>query len=823
MATSGDGVERDVVDLDEVGADDVGLVGGKGANLGVLRRLDGVTVPDGFCVTTAAFRRVRSASAEVELPADLPSDLVAAIAAGVSRLGATTPLAVRSSATAEDRASASFAGQHDSFLGIVGVDAVVEHVRRCWASLDTERAVAYRRTAGVDDAEMAVVVQRMVPATAAGVLFTADPVSGDRTVVRVEAVAGLADALVAGGVEPEAWTVRDGRAVPAGRVVPAASPAVLAPDEVVALAALGRHIEAALGAPQDIEWCRAADGLHVVQTRPITTLFPVPDVDDDRRHVYVSVGHQQMMTDPMTPLGRSVFRATAGAAMVEAGSRLFVDVTDRLANPVTRDAIVAGLGRSDPLIGDALRTIVERDGFLPAPPDDAPVPPPLPGTAPIVAPDPDDVPRLIAAAEAAWTSLATQAASMAGPERVALIRDDLAARRARLADADHLRPVIAGMDAVFWLDEHLEAWLGEPGLAAGLIVAAPGDITAEMGLELLDVADAVRPHPEVVAYLEGIDPGSADDVVSGLDGVAGGDAARAAIEGWLARHGVRAPGEIDIGRPRWRERPASLVPTILGHVRDLPSGEHERRVAEGRARAEAAARDVVARVATGPDGEARAAEVAAAIDRARTFIGFREHPKYALVQHYAVYRDIALAEAAALVGRGALRTVDDVAFLTLDELEAAAAGGPVGLAEIDRRRDAMASDARLTAPRVLTSDGEAVAASYRRDDAPAGALVGLAVSAGVVEGRARVVADPARAALEPGDILVTAHTDPSWTPLFVTAAGLVTEVGGAMTHGAVVAREYGLPAVVGVVGATARITDGRRIRVDGASGWVELL
>ena len=848
-----------VVRLGEVGAGDVDRVGGKAAALGVLSRIEGVAVPDGFCVTTAAFRRcvgplpadVDAARAAVAA-ATIPPALTAAIGREVDRLGPSTPLAVRSSATGEDRPGASAAGQHDSFLGVVGVPALLDAVRRCWASLLTERAVSYRAVTdpssrgdgsevGRGDVAMAVVVQRLVPATAAGVLFTADPLSGDRTVVRIEAVAGLGDALVAGEVTPEEWSVRDGRAVPTSGAQ------VLPPEEVLALAALGRRIEATFGCPQDVEWCRADDGLHVVQSRPITTLFPVPEVDDGRRHVYVSVGHQQMMTDPMTTLGRSVFRETAGAAMVEAGSRLFVDVTDRLANPATRDAVVAGLGRSDPLIGDALRTLVEREGFLPAPPDGAPVPPPMPGTAPAPTPEPDLVPRLIADAEAAWTDLAVRARTTTGPERVALIRDDLAARRERLAGGEHLRPVLAGMEAVWWLDEHLEEWLGERGRAASLIEAAPGDVTAAMGLELLDVADAIRPYPEVVDYLAGIDPdapraafldglsdGDGDGPrrgvratgprgATGSGGPAGGSEVRAAIEGWLARHGVRGPGEVDVGRPRWREHPASLVPTLLGHVRDLPPGEHERRTADGRAQAEAARGEVLARVAAGPDGEARAAEVAAAIDRARTFIGFREHPKYALVQHYAVYRDVALDAGAELVERGALRSADDVVHLTLDELEDAVRTCVVDLDLIDRRRRETLDDARLRPPRVLTSDGEAVAASYRRDDVPSGALVGLAVSAGVVEGRARVVGDPARAALEPGDVLVTAHTDPSWTPLFVTAAALVTEVGGSMTHGAVVAREYGLPAVVGVEGATRRIPDGAPIRVDGTAGWVELL
>jgi pyruvate,water dikinase len=170
-----------------------------------------------------------------------------------------------------------------------------------------------------------------------------------------------------------------------------------------------------------------------------------------------------------------------------------------------------------------------------------------------------------------------------------------------------------------------------------------------------------------------------------------------------------------------------------------------------------------------------------------------------------------------------LREKEDIFYLTFAELHNVVRTNHVDDQLISGRKDAFRSYQALTPPRVLTSDGEAITGAYRRDDVPAGALIGLPVSAGTVEGRARVILDMARADLEPGDILVTAYTDPSWTPLFVAIAGLVTEVGGLMTHGAVIAREYGLPAVVGVVDATRLIPDGQRIRVHGTGGYVEIL
>jgi pyruvate,water dikinase len=211
------------------------------------------------------------------------------------------------------------------------------------------------------------------------------------------------------------------------------------------------------------------------------------------------------------------------------------------------------------------------------------------------------------------------------------------------------------------------------------------------------------------------------------------------------------------------------------------------------------------------------------IDRVRTFAGYREYPKYGMVSRYFVYKQALMAEAERLVQARVLREQEDIFFLRFQELQEVVRTKQVDDQLIRQRKDAFRSYEALTPPRVLTSDGEAVAGAYRRDDVPSGALVGLPVSAGTIEGRARVILEMAEADLEPGDILVTAYTDPSWTPLFVAISGLVTEVGGLMTHGAVIAREYGLPAVVGVEQATRLIRDGQQIRVHGTEGYLEIL
>jgi pyruvate,water dikinase len=341
-----------------------------------------------------------------------------------------------------------------------------------------------------------------------------------------------------------------------------------------------------------------------------------------------------------------------------------------------------------------------------------------------------------------------------------------------------------------------------------------------MGLALLDVADAIRPHPEVVALLRGVED---DGFLDELPALRGGSEARDAIEDYLDRYGMRCVGEIDITRPRWSERPSTLVPVILGNVDNFEPGERARRFERGRRRALEKEQELLQRLRALPGGDEMAAETKRMIDRVRTFIGFREYPKFVIVSRYFAYKQALLREAERLVRAGVLREPEDIEYLTFQELRDVVRTNHVDRQLIRRRREEHRSHRALSTPRVLTSDGEVLSGSFRRDDLPSGALAGLAVSGGTVEGRARVVLDMARADVEPGDILVTAYTDPSWSPVFVVAAALVTEVGGLMTHGAVIAREYGLPAVVGVEGATQRIRDRQRIRVDGTNGYVELL
>ncbi len=835
-----------VLDLTEIDESQVALVGGKGANLGELSRIEGVHVPAGFCVTTHAFGRIISEAPSIDdrlaqltrvnsddrasictLSAEIrrdfeetaiPDDLTAAITGALAGFGGQTAYAVRSSATAEDQPTASFAGQHDTYLNVVGPVAILHDVVRCWASLYTERAVIYRLRNGVDHrkVQMAVVVQQMVVAGAAGVLFTADPVTSNRKIASVEATFGLGEALVSGRVNADVYRVSDGTVI--AKVERHDQPALTDPS-VVRLVQLGRRIEAHFGCPQDIEWCLVDDDFQIVQSRPITTLFPIPAINDGGNHVYISVGHQQMMTDPIKPLGLAVWQLTAGRPMYDAGGRLFVDVTQLLARPASRAGLLELVGRSDPLIGDALQTIVDRD-FIPTIPDDQSGGPPTGGPPAAVETDPAVVTDLIGRTEASLAALKRAIRTKSGSALFEFILADIQELKRMLFDPQSHQVVMLAMEATWWLNDQLQAWLGEKNAADTLTQSVPNNVTSEMGLALLDVADAIRPHPEVVEFLQHVEDDAFLDVLTTVEG---GPVARDAILAWLDKYGMRCVGEIDITRPRWSEQPAALLPVILGNIKHFEPGARARRFEQGRSEALEKEHELLERLRGLPDGAQKAAETKRMIDRVRTFIGYREFPKYGMVSRYFVYKQALLEEARRLVRAGVLREPDDIFYLTLHEFHDVARTNHCDHRLVRERKEAFRSYEALVPPRVLTSDGEIVTGTYRRNDVPEGALVGLPVSAGTVEGRARVIVDMAQADLEPGDILVTAYTDPSWSPLFVAITGLVTEVGGLMTHGAVIAREYGLPAVVGVENATRLIEDGQRIRVNGTDGYVEIL
>ena len=897
-----------VLGFQDIDKTKLNLVGGKGANLGELTRINGIHVPDGFCVSAEAFNRIIEETPSMNKLLDqlsllkvedrdkigalsgeirrviegipISKDTAEEIAVYLRKFGEENAFAVRSSATAEDLPTASFAGQQDTYLNIIGTEAILKHISKCWASLFTDRAIIYRIQNGFDHrkVQLAVVVQKMVFPQAAGILFTADPVTSNRKVVSIDASFGLGEAMVSGLVNADNYKVSNGKVI--DKKIPIKKLAiyavkkggtnqqtieptqqnkqVLTDEQILQLERIGRKIEAHFVTPQDIEWCLADDtrlpagqAFYIVQSRPITTLYPIPEANDQgnaepvRRcygpHVYVSVGHQQMMTDPIKPLGLSFFLLTTRAPMHTAGGRLFVDITSMLASSVGRETVLnVTLGKSDPLIKDALTTIIEREDFIQSLPDDTQESGSgksnravssakyqilneydLPGGPTTIVAD------LIRKNQTSIEALKQAIQTTSGSDLFDFILEDIQQLKKILSDPQSFGVIMTGMNASSWINTNMNEWLGEKNVADTLSQSVPNNITSEMGMALLDVADVIRPYPEVIAYLQRV---KEDDFLDELVTFTGGQEVQNAIYAFLNTYGMRCAGEIDMTRTRWSEKPIILVPMILSNIKNLEPDASHRKFEQGLQEALKKEQEILERLKQLPDGDQKAKETKRMIDLLRNLIGYREYPKYGMVNRYFVYKQALLKEAEQLIQAKVIHEKEDIYYLTFDELQEVVRlpAGQAGTHKLDyqriiNRKEVYKIYEKLTPPRVITSDGEIITGAYRRENLPAGAIVGLAVSSGIIEGRARVILNIEDANLQEGDIVVTAFTDPSWTPLFVSIKGLVTEVGGLMTHGSVIAREYGLPAVVAVENATKRIKDGQRILVNGTDGYVEIL
>ncbi|MGY1634611.1 PEP/pyruvate-binding domain-containing protein [Geodermatophilus sp. SYSU D01186] len=882
-----------VVALRDVDAGAVERVGGKAANLGELIGA-GLPVPDGFCVTTDAYRDVVAAADltgildelaatgadDLDRSADLarrarerilatpvPAHVAAAVTAAYRELGEATPVAVRSSATAEDLPDASFAGQQDTYLGVVGADAVLDAVHRCWASLWTDRAVVYRLRNGVDSAStrLAVVVQRMVDAAVAGVLFTVNPVTGRRGETVVDASPGLGEAVVSGAVNPDHFVLdsRTGavlerrlgdkrlvvRARPGGGTetlpVPASDTASLTDDQLRALVRLGDRVQRHYGTPQDTEW--AVDGtgaLWLTQARPVTTLFPIPDGDPARPglRVWFCFSLAQGLTRPLTPIGLSAIRVigssvaglygsppadpVAGPPGVrDAAGRLFFDITAIVRSTAGRAVFPRVLDVMEARSAAVLRGLFDDPRLSVVYPSWAPVVRRLAVVAARYA-IPLQVVQAVARPAAARRRLDRVEARLRG--RPVLPASAPPAQRldavvgllgsAVVQVVPRVMPPAAAGFALLWLAGRLLGPDARPGDLATVLRGLPHNVTTEMDLELWDLATAVRDDEEAAAAVRR-EPAAALAARARAGTLP--PVLQTGLRGFLDRYGHRAVAEIDVGVPRWAEDPTHVL-GVLGNYLRLDDPDRAPRRVFDRAAAEAEAMVATLTGRARRRGRLRGAAVGLALDRARQLAGIRELPKALIVLVLARARGELLGIGADLAAGGRLVRAEDVCLLDVGEVAAALDGRDVRDLVAARRADLDREMGRRHVPRVLLSDGTEPEARTGLPPAADGALVGTPASAGTVTAAARVVLDPVGAHLAPGEVLVAPSTDPGWTPLFLTAGALVMEMGGANSHGAVVAREYGIPAVVGLPEATSRFTTGQRLTVDGTRGLVSV-
>jgi pyruvate,water dikinase len=879
------------------------IAGGKGANLVKLSQA-GFPAPGGFIVATAGYdafveanqlgdwilsqlqqvdatdpnalealsRTIRARFEQSTMPAGLRDAILAAYA----ELGRPR-VAVRSSATAEDLPDISFAGQQDTYLNVAGDESLLRSVIRCWSSLWTARAIGYRTRNQIDQrhVSLAVVVQKMVQSEASGVLFTANPLTGRRTETVIDATLGLGEALVSGLVEPDHFVIatRTGeirerklgakalviRGAEEGDTITEeidASDRQAVPDTVLQeLVKLGVRAQELFGAPQDMEWAWADGKLYILQSRPITSLYPLPEgVPMEPLRVFLSFGAIQGVLDPFTPLGRETIKGIfAGGARLfgfdftsetqpvihAAGERLWGEITGVFRNNAGRQLLLRALPGVEPGAGAGVKRLLQDPRLTPS--AQLPSQATFKRLARFFALFLPQVLRGIL-----WPEKARQQAQEVGAALIQEIQERSAAA-STLAQRIELHELVAMSAFPVLIPLFLSRLIAAYGPMALLIRLAPDlakadpsitgqtilgvtrglphNVTTEMDLALWQTAQAIRQNPEA---LQAMGSSTAEELAEAYLAQQLPASLQQIIGAFLDRYGMRGVGEIDLGRPRWRENPMPVVQALLSYL----SIEDENMAPDavfrrGEAEANKIIEQLAAAASRRPRGWLKSRIVRWAARRIRSLAGLRESPKFLIINMLGIVRQSLLESGQELAAAGVLQRSDDLFYLYWPELKVLAMGAPGDWQSlVDERRAAYAREQRRRQiPRILLSDGEAIYDGIQTDAAIAGdhTLTGSPVSPGMVEGVAHVVFDPHRSQLNPGEILVCPGTDPAWTPLFLAAGGLVMEVGGMMTHGAVVAREYGIPAVVGVDRATQRIQTGQKIRVNGSTGEIVIL
>lgn len=907
---------------------DLETVGGKGANL-VKLSIGGFAVPNGFLIPTSVYRTfvesngldaviaktlqeagdesdpkaledassaIRAAFSSCAVDGDLSSSLDAAL-----RWLGPRPVAIRSSATAEDLPDLSFAGQQDTYLNVVGSADSARAVVDCWSSLWTARAIGYRSRNAIPHLGVAlcVVVQEMVPAEASGVLFTANPLTGRRSEVVVDATFGLGEALVGGLVEPDHYVIEEereegeqwrgkilrktlgskavqirgieGGGVSTDKEQECGQVEAITDNMILELARVGKEIEAYYGFPQDIEFAVIDGSVHILQSRPITSLYPLPsNISPEPLQVLFGFHLVQGVFEPFSPLGHTAIREVllGGArrfgikttlakqkGLLVSGMRVWINVSGFLRHPRARKMWLTAIKVIDPTVPQILSEVL-ADPRL-APNRSASVPWRLPlfflGR----------IPRLLRCwiwpermAKKTQAFLDDQVAKMAaGIRPTGNLALDFGHAAALLSSARDLFPdvvasvgfpaVVAGMVPLLRVlkrnSEEVADATGDDRfrtLYLEICKGLPNNVTTEMDLALWSGSQTVKGDADSFLVFGKL---SAEELTARFADGSLPPVAQTVISNFLARYGCRGLGEIDIGRTRWSEDPEHIMGVLKSYMKiDDPALSPAAVFSRGAEEALRAAGELEAAARKLTFGFFKAMQVRWAVRRYRALGGLRESPKFFIIRSMGLIRAGLFASGTQMKEEGWLSKGDDLFYLEMTELETFAKeidgwrlgdDAPESLSSlqtlIQERREMQARELRRKQiPRMMLSDGTAFYEGLRAADSAGddpNTMVGDPVSPGAVEGVVRVVFNPLETQLLPGEILVCPGTDPAWTPLFLAAHGLIMECGGMMTHGSVVAREYGIPAVVGVHEATERLETGQRIRLDGSSGLIEIL
>ncbi|UJP09469.1 phosphoenolpyruvate synthase [Microbacterium sp. KUDC0406] len=833
--------------LSDLTAADIPIAGGKGANLGELVRA-GFPVPDGFVVTTAAYDAfvagdgldtalgglaedsegdlaeadVAADAAALFAASDLPTGIAEQVTAAYTALG-EGPVAVRSSATAEDLPGASFAGQQDTYLNVDGAAAVLDAVRRCWASLWNARAIAYRSRVGHDAEDglsIAVVVQRLVPAEVAGVMFTANPGNGRRDETVITASWGLGESVVGGLVEPDEYTVRgddvarriatkkvmtvrvDGGSQQSKTPASQTDAATLDDDQARALAAIGGGIQAHFGSPQDIEWALADGEFRIVQARPITALpEPTGEVPAEwplprEGSLYFRASIVEQMPDPLTPL----FADLVGDAVPYGLRAMLSDMSPELvtldmAFPTINGYAYYDYPRSTFMamlrVTPAAVRFITRKGFVMDKWRDEALP--------------------------AYRSVVDRhakqdAAQLSSADLLVGVRELLGAACAYYSIVQMVMP-LAGMSEVVWtkLYDTTMRREGDPQASDFLLGFDSAPMRSERALH--DLAEWCRAQPGLREKLDAGEEPPAEF--------------RERMDAYLAEHG-HTVYNLDFINPVPADDPAPVIET-LKHTIDGNAADPAERQRASAARRERITRELFARL-----DPVRRAVAERRLRSAQLWAPVREDALAAMGLAWPVQRRLLHEFGARLAASGAVDAADDVFWITAAEADSDAARLDDGdgtlpdhRADIAARRRTWRGRRLATPPQYLPVGGWMTSMDRfmpaRESDGSGPVLHGTGGSGGRVTAPARVLGGTADfASFRPGEVLVASITTPAYTPLFALAAGVVTDVGGVLSHGSIVAREYGIPAVLGTGSATKRIATGDVITVDGGTGTVRL-
>lgn len=821
-----------IVDLRDLDPSGEAVFGGKACGLARLIET-GARVPTGFAI-----------EATVSPPDEWPEADRAELRRRAERLTEGGPVAVRSSAVGEDSAERSFAGMFETVLGVAEAERVESAVGRCIHSGRSERVLAYAGSTA--PLSVGVVVQKLVAARAAGVCFTVDPAGKDRAIL-IEAVAGTGDALVSGRAQPERWRVyRTGLGTWDARRDPRGARGVLAHSEVVEIVLQASNRAERFGRPLDLEWAIDGDGsLFWLQARPITAAVPPLDfvvqryfdgVDDGPITVWANWNVREVMPDPFEPfewtlwcnvilpsvaepmfgVSRSspLFRHIVSLDLVH--GRIYWNMNALLAGPAGR-LFVPLLGVIDARAGEVTSRLV-AEGVL--------GPRRLPGS------------RAALLLKVLWASMrsVTGVLSALRPRLVleglkacaeeirrrgdvGPLSDDELLRELQLVDSpvtDRLRKGQQAMAAGFFAYAVAErAFRRHPAARRLLAAGIPGNPTTEISLGIDHLVASARPVAD--AFREAL---PAPELLGRIEAAPGGAAWLAKLRDFLDRYGQRCPSEFDLGAPRWAEDPSMILDLVRAGLLSPPSETVAERLARlARERREAVGAAVAASpLWMGPLLRllARAVEL---------YMPLREAPKHYGMFAFQRMRQAALELGSRLVARGVIDARDDVFFLEWREVQALVGGGGTEKDPrpfVEQRRKLFERFRRERAPDFLRSDGVPVVEEAADVGSTEGVLRGTGASCGFASGPVRVLREPDPKAMSDGDAIVVEFADPGWTPLFPRACAVVMEVGGAMCHAAVIARELGIPAVFGVTGATAILKDGQRVRVDGDLGTVTL-